>query len=228
MDSDKTVNAINKWRKMVQCNCGGKLNKWNNISDNTFHVMCAKPKYECDLKAKKWTKPSVRRRSCGYHKIFKGGKSHEFSEKISLKEELPPKKYKFKAHTLEEDLRQKFKYLLLSGHSGTLQQIDIIVKQKLKREPRRKYYNGQHNAFLYDEEDIEVYYKRIFSQKIIDKSSKSSSKVRSLPNSGNVNDKPFTQLKSECHIGPGPWPRPCTKEDIDIASTMESYMGTKC
>ena len=44
MDNTKTINALTKWKNVEQCNCGGKISKWNDISNNTFHVSCAKPK----------------------------------------------------------------------------------------------------------------------------------------------------------------------------------------
>ena len=53
-----------------------------------FHVLNLK--YECDMKAKKWTRPSIRRRNCGYHKIFKGSKPHKVE--LPQKRRITPKK----------------------------------------------------------------------------------------------------------------------------------------
>ena len=67
-------------------------------------------------------------------------------------------------------LRFLFDYLLISNHSSTIQEIDLLVINKLKREPRKTfYYPSIGNLRISHYESFEDYRARIFSEEIVDR-----------------------------------------------------------
>ena len=70
---------------------------------------------------------------------------------------------------LEEKLRLLFRFVFVSNHTSTLDEINILVKNNLKRESRKVYYYpsiGHMRISHY--ETLQDYHNRIFSKKIVD------------------------------------------------------------
>ena len=146
---------------LTECECGKKLFKYHNTSTNSFYAKCS----NYDIKPKKNKLPACGLAWCypDMRPVFK-----EITKKINKLD------FKFKETNfdkiLEEKLRILFKFLYVSNNSSTLDEINILVKNSLKREPRKTFYFpsiGRFNRISHYEEFID-YEKRIFSEQIKD------------------------------------------------------------
>ena len=143
--NNQSLTKIN-FNNLTECECGKKIFKFHNTSTNVFYARCS----NFDAKPKK-NKLSA----CSLSWSFTDIKPilHENKKKEILI--LNVKEINFDK-ILEEKLRILFKFLYVSNNSSTLDEINILVKNKLKKES--KFIN----------ELFEDYEKRIFSEKIKD------------------------------------------------------------
>jgi hypothetical protein len=118
---------------------------------------------EYDIKTKQWF--FSKKKPCDFHCVYNGERPVlEYIKKV-----LTVSK-KATEISLEEKLKLLFSFLMVSNHSSTLDEINIIVRNKLKREPRKTFYlvsTTKHLAVSHYE-SFEDYRARIFSKKIID------------------------------------------------------------
>ena len=146
-----------------ECNCGGPVFKYHDVSKNIFIVKCGYHKKILDIdkltKRKVWIIP--KKISCnwlcvckGERPIFKEINTINTINTILIKQ--IEQKLKTKNEILEEKLRVLFKFLFVSNHSSTLDEINILVKNCLLKDPKQ-------NLETYEE-----YHDRIFFKKIID------------------------------------------------------------
>jgi hypothetical protein len=155
-----TRNAFNE---IDECDCGKPVFKYQDITKNQFIMKCPNTKYELDIKTRKWI--LSKKQPCKLYNVYQGERP-VFSE---IKNKVI-KPYVEKLD-LEKRLRLLFDYLLVSNHSSTIQEIDLLVINKLKREPRKSfYYPSIGHLRVSHYESFEDYRDRIFSEKIIDKS----------------------------------------------------------
>ena len=148
--SKKTFDEIS------ECDCGKKVFKYHNTSKNIFVARCS----NISDKLKK-TNCSLYCTFNDFRPVFKDIQNKLIRKSTFIED---PSK------ALEEKLKILFKFLFVSNHSSTLDEINILVKNNLKREPRKTFYFpsiGHYNRISHYE-SFEDYEKRIFSKKIID------------------------------------------------------------
>ena len=153
--------------EIEECKCGKTPFRYHNTSKNEFIIKCNTPPEEYDLKLRKWTK--CKRQPCDLLCAYYGERPiFEQIKKTLIK--------RANAHTdynkiLEEKLRLLFQFVTISNHTSTLDEINILVKNNLKKEPRKTYYSPSPSYFMpiVGYETLEDYRDRIFSEKIIDR-----------------------------------------------------------
>jgi hypothetical protein len=144
---------------LTECECGKKLFRYHNTSTNVFYAKCS----NYDIKSKKNKLPvcGIAWSYADMRPVFK-----EIQQKLVF--------YNFKETNLDKILEEKlkvlFKFLYVSNHSSTLDEINILVKNSLKREPRKTFYYPSIGHFnrISHYEAFEDYEQRIFSKKIVD------------------------------------------------------------
>ena len=154
-----------------ECNCGGPIFKFHNTSRNVFVAKCGyfKKIIEIDKETKRkiWIAP--KKVACDW-RITYNAERPVFKEinKILIKRVADNKKNV--NEQLEERLKVLFRFLYVSNHASTLDEIDILVKNNLLREPRKTFYYPTTSYFMRisHRETFEEYERRIFSKKIID------------------------------------------------------------
>jgi hypothetical protein len=126
--------------------------------------------FDVDPITKKWIWVKAKKQQCKFNATYHGER-HVFDQipkknKIILVEN-PHKK-------LYNDLKRLFRFVLIDPKKSVLQEIDIIVKNKLFRIPRRIYYFPTAGPFMEEShrEPLQKFHDRIFSREIIDKSYK--------------------------------------------------------
>ena len=149
-----------------ECNCGKTPFRYHNTSKNEFIVKCNTPTDEYDLKLKKWVK--CKRQPCDFFYVYYAERPvfEEIKTTLIKRANL----YFDKNKVLEEKLKLLFQFLMVSNHTSTLDEINILVKNNLKREPRKTYYSPSLSYFMpvVGYESFEDYRERVFSQRIID------------------------------------------------------------
>lgn len=144
---------------LTECECGKKLFRYHNTSTNVFYAKCSN--YDTKSKKNKLPVCGIAWSYADMRPVFK-----EIQRKIIF--------YNFKETNLDKILEEKlkvlFKFLYVSNHSSTLDEINILVKNSLKREPRKTFYYPSIGHFnrISHYETFEDYERRIFSKKIID------------------------------------------------------------
>ena len=103
---------------------------------------------------------------------------------------------------LEDQLKLLFSFLIISKNTATLDEINILVKNNLLREPRKTYYLVSTGRFLKIShyESFEEYRDRIFSKKIVNHYNVEVIKPIIKPivnNVNNVNKKKIKPKKEE-------------------------------
>ena len=197
-----TKNAFNE---IEDCECGKPVFKYQDITKNQFVMKCPNTKYELDIKTRKWI--LSKKQPCKLYNIYQGERP-VFSE-IKNKVITP---YVEKLD-LEKRLRFLFDYLLISNHSSTIQEIDLLVINKLKREPRKCfYYPSIGNLRVSHYESFEDYRDRIFSEKIIDK----ETPVPLVPLV------PFVPLVPKVQVVPPLTPKPVNSFKQDLKSFFKN------
>jgi len=153
--------------EITECKCGKYPFKYHNTSKNEFILKCNTTKEEFDMKTKKWVKS--KKQPCDMWYAYYGERPI-FKEinNVLLKKAKTVSVNKDKI--LEEKLRLLFQFVFVSNHTSTLDEINILVKNSLKREPRITFYYPSIGHFMRIShyEPLEEYRDRIFSQKIVD------------------------------------------------------------
>ena len=153
--------------EIEECKCGKTPFKYHNTSKNEFILKCNTPPEEYDLKTRKWTK--CKRQPCDLLCAYYGERPiFEQIKKTLIKRASAQTDYN---KVLEEKLRLLFQFVTISNHTSTLDEINILVKNNLKKEPRKTYYSPSPSHFMpiVGYETLEDYRDRIFSEKIIDR-----------------------------------------------------------
>ena len=146
-----------------ECHCGKPVFKYHNTSKNVYILKCAYVKYDYDIKTKKW--PLSKKQPCALYCIYHAERPVLF-KKI---ENTIIKITKFKEFTLEKRLRTLFSFLHVSNRTSTIQEVDLLVVNNLKREPRKIYYYPSIGHLrISHRETFKDYETRIFSEEIID------------------------------------------------------------
>jgi len=154
----------NDFDNLDECDCGRTPFKYHNTSNNTHVAKCAYFKHELDLKTKKWS--LSKKQPCGTYCIY-----HSERPVFKQIENTIINTIKSKPFTLEDRLRSLFRFLYITDRTTIIQEIDLIVKNTLKRQPRKVYYYPSTTIFpkVSHHESFKDYETRIFSEKIIDR-----------------------------------------------------------
>ena len=143
-----------------ECDCGKPLFKFHNTSKNMYVMKCAYTKYELDIKTRKWV--LSKKQPCKIYNVY-----HD-TPPTFIKNEIIEKDNVILKVDFEKRLRQLFDFLFVTNRTSIIQEIDLIVKNNLKREPRKIfYYPSIGNLRVSHREPLEDYRNRIFSEKII-------------------------------------------------------------
>ncbi len=144
--------------ELTECDCGKPLFKVTDTSRNISYARCNYVKEEYDIKKHAWV-PS-KKQPCNFVRIYHG-------ERPVFKEIQQAIKWKYNSvYNLEKELRSLFSFLMVSNRTSTLDEINIIVRTKLKREPLKKFFSEDGKFSHY--ESYTDYRDRIFSEKIIE------------------------------------------------------------
>jgi hypothetical protein len=160
--------SLEDWRNLENCKCGGPLFKFQNTSKNVFVVKCGyvKENFEIEPITKKWIWVPCKKQPCKFLEEFHGTLP-VFEEKIEIIKKINT----INPHqTLYDTLDRLFRFVLIEPKKGVLQEIDLLVKYKLRRIPRRIYYFPTAGPFMEisHKETLQDYRKRIFSREIVD------------------------------------------------------------
>jgi len=157
-----------------ECKCGGPIFKYKDITKNEYVVKCGYYKNIIEIdkntKKKQWIIP--KKVSCDWKAIHCGERPifQEINKNISkyIENKVVGDVHK----QLEEKLKVLFRFLYISTHSVTLDEINVLVEYNLLRKPIKTFYFPTTSLFMKisHKESYEEYEKRIFSKKIIDKS----------------------------------------------------------
>jgi len=162
-----------EWLEIDECECGGPLFKFHDISTNIFVVKCGhvKETLELETRTKKKLWFISKKQPCGFICVATSEKPDysSFKKYESMKEIITSESSNKK---LELTLKDLFKYYFLNKRESIIQEINLIVKYKLFRKSRITYYLPTTELLLREshKESIEDYQSRIFSKPIIDKS----------------------------------------------------------
>jgi len=153
--------------QIEECKCGKSPFRYKDISKNVYVAKCPFVKEELDIKTRKWVQS--KKQPCDMHIIFCEERPVFEEVKNTLikrAQQLPNKD-----SVLEEKLKLLFRFVFVSRHTSTLDEINILVKNTLHREPRKVYYfpSSDGNMRISHYEPLEEYRDRIFSEKIIDR-----------------------------------------------------------
>ena len=171
--SKKNFVTKEKYDEIEQCECGGPVFKYHDVSKNIFVAKCGYFKKILDIekqtKKKLWIVP--KKVACDWVCTYNGSRP-VFAEINNKLNTFVESKFVDPHIILEEKLKLLFRFLYLSNHSSTLDEINLLVKNNLYREPRKTFYYPTIGHFMRIShyEPFEDYEKRIFSKKIIDKS----------------------------------------------------------
>jgi hypothetical protein len=147
-----------------ECFCGKEPFKYHDVSKNIYIRKCKNIPKELDLKTKEWV--DSKKQPCGFNIAY-------HAERPVFKEiqKVINNTFNIKS-SLESRLKSLFRFLEVSSHSSTLQEIDIIVQYTLNRPPRKIFYFPTTTLFMKEShrESYKDYQDRIFSEKIVDRS----------------------------------------------------------
>jgi hypothetical protein len=147
----------------TECYCGKNLFRFHNTSKNIHIGKCAYIKEEYDTKTKKWV--LSKKQPCSLFICYNS--TRPVFAQIENKKTINVYQDK---NTLEDHLRRLFDFLMVTDRTSIIQEIDLIVKYNLRRQPRKTFYFPTTTLFMKVShlESYEDYRKRIFSRKIID------------------------------------------------------------
>jgi len=150
--------------EIQECHCGKHPFKFHNSSQNIFIAKCNFTNDEFDIKTKQWN--TSKKQACDFYCEYHGSRPifKEITKAIVNSVKIPDKDI-----ALEQKLKLLFRFVFVSNHVATLDEINILVKNKLKREPRKIYcYPSIGHMRISHYETLEDYRDRIFSKKIVD------------------------------------------------------------
>jgi hypothetical protein len=173
--SFKSVPTITfkEWNETCTCKCGGPIFKYFHTGKNIYIIKCGyvKETFEIESKTtkKKWIWSKNKKQPCNFIGAVHGevGKFPEPKQKTNtLKSMENPHKI------LYEQLKSLFSFVLIEPRESKIQEINLLVKNKLHRKPRKIYYYPTIGPFMREshKESLQEYHDRIFSREIIDKS----------------------------------------------------------
>ena len=164
--------------QIEECNCGKKPFKYIDTSKNIYTSKCNYTKEEYDIKSKKWI--ISKKQPCDFYCVYYGDRPiFEEVKKIIIKK---AQKLQDPNKILYETLKGLFRFVFVSNHTATLDEINILVKNSLKKEPRKVYYYPSPGHLRISHfELLEDYRDRIFSKKIIDLSNIQQVKQQEKP-----------------------------------------------
>jgi hypothetical protein len=137
-----------QFNELYECNCGKPLFKFTDTSRNISYARCNYTKEEYDIKKKAWV--TSKKQPCDFVRIYHG-------ERPVFKEIQKVIKLKYtNTYDLEKELTTLFAFLMVSNRTSTLDEINLIVRTKLNKEPLKKF------------ESYTDYRDRIFSEKIVE------------------------------------------------------------
>lgn len=163
-----------KYHSFDQCKCGGPIFKYHDTTKNIFVGKCGYFSKVLDIeketKKKIWI-PS-KKPACDWICVYHGPRP-VFNEINNTLNKFVERNITDPHKQLENKLKLLFKFLYLSNHTSTLDEINLLVKNNLYREPRKTFYFPSIGHFMRVShyEPFDEYEKRIFSKKIIDVSS---------------------------------------------------------
>jgi len=190
-----------EYSEIEECNCGGPIFKYHDCTHNTFVVKCGyfKKVLEIDKNTKKkiWITP--KKVACDWKCVYHGERPVFAEINKGLIKTFEIKNKKNVHEQLEDKLKILFKFLHVSTHSSTIQEIDILVENNLLREPRKTFYFPTIGHFMKEshKESFEEYEKRIFSKKIIDLSYKVTIPKPSLFLTNENKNKKINKIKED-------------------------------
>jgi hypothetical protein len=156
---------------LCECHCGKPLYKITDGSKNISYARCNYTKEEYDIKTKKWV--ISKKQPCDFLAIYHGERP------VIIHKPKPVKMKYVEKYNIEKELTNLFNFLFVSNRTSTLSEIDIIVRTQLLREPRKKFYFPSTTIFprFSHYETFQEYRDRIFSEKIVDRSTPPPPKV---------------------------------------------------
>ena len=161
------------WEQTNTCICGGPVFKYFYTGKNIFIIKCGyvKETFEIESKTikKKWIWSKTKKQPCKFIGAFHGevGKFPEPKQKTNtLKSNENPNDILYK------QLKSLFLFVLIDPRESKIQEINLLVKNKLHRKSRKIYYYPTIGPFMMEshKEPLQEYNDRIFSREIIDKS----------------------------------------------------------
>jgi len=160
-----TVLTSQQYNDLETCKCGKLFFKYHDTSENHYVSKCSNVKEEFNLKTKKWI--LSKKQPCGELYVYYGQRP-VFKEICKVKNIIPV--IRQECNTLENRLRRLFSFLFVSNRTSTLDEINLIVKNELNREPRKIFYSPTTTVWMKEisRETFEDYQTRIFSKKIVE------------------------------------------------------------
>jgi len=151
--------------QIEECYCGKHPFRYLNVSKNQHYAKCNTVSHEYDSKENKFF--PTKKQHCDFYYAFYDVRPvfQEVKNTLIKKTETIVDK----DVALEEKLKLLFRFVFVSNHTSTLDEINILVKNSLRREPRKVYYfPSPGHLRISHYEPLEEYRDRIFSKKIID------------------------------------------------------------
>ena len=163
----KNIKFITKsaYQDLYECECGKPFFKFQDTSQNRYVAKCNYTKEEFNVKTRKWS--PCKKQPCNDHFVYLGSKPiFAKIENIIKQANCIP------SLTLEQKLQNMFRFLHVSNRTSTIDEINLFVKYTLNRTPLKTYYfpcTSGHLRVSHRESYID-FEKRIFSEKIVDRS----------------------------------------------------------
>ena len=159
-----TILTSQQYDDLEICKCNKIFFKYHNTSSNYYVSKCPNVKEEYDIKTKKWI--LSKKQPCGELYVYYGPRPVFAEIRKNIPETL---KIQYDGNTLEKKLRGLFSFLFVSNRTSILDEINLIVKYDLNREPRKIFYSPTTSLWMKEicRETFEDYQTRIFSKKII-------------------------------------------------------------
>jgi hypothetical protein len=162
---EPTILTKKDFFQIDECNCGKNPFRYTDVSKNVYVAKCPLMKEEYDIKTKTWI--SSKKQPCNFYCKYYGPRPvfEEVKNTLIRKANV----IQDKNVLLEQKLRLLFRFVFVSRHTATLDEINILVKNSLRREPRKEYYfPSPGHLRISHYESLEDYRDRIFSKKIVD------------------------------------------------------------
>ena len=159
------VLTFQQYDDLETCKCGKLFFKYHDTSKNHYVSKCSNVKEEFNIKTRKWT--LSKKQPCGELYVYYGPRP-VFAEILKVENTKPVVLHN--GNTLENRLRDLFRFLFVSNRTSTLDEINLIVKTEPNREPRKIFYSPTTSLWMKEisRETFEDYQTRIFSKKIIE------------------------------------------------------------